>query len=298
MFDWNDLRFLLATARHGSTLRAAAALGVNQTTVARRIKALETALGVELFQRRQSGYVVTEEGRAVLDLAAAAEDAANRLEERLKARRRSLSGKVRITGTEYTARAILAPAVSALRATHPGIAAEIVVSDLRLDLAAGEADIAIRTGGAADEQPGIVRRRLPDSVWAIYLARTLYEQIGEPESEDAIKNYPVIAGEGRIAAASALRWLESRADPARIALRSNSLPGMLAAAEAGLGLAALPAIAASGNANLLRCGSLPRFPSPLWLCWHESRRNDPMIRTVCDVLTAVAAERRHAISGT
>lgn len=295
MFDWNDLRFLLATERHGSTLKASVALGVNQTTVARRIKALETALGAELFQRRQSGYAVTEEGRAVLDLARAAEAAATALEDRLQARRRSVTGKVRITGTEFMARVILAEAVSMLRASHPGIAAEIVVSDRRLDLA-GEADIALRAGGV-DERPDVVRRRLTDTVWAIYMARSLAEERGLPESEEDVRRFPLVSGSDTIAAAPPIVFLESKAGPGQVVFRSNSLPGLLAATEAGLGLGALPALAASGNQALVRCTALPAFQSPLWVCWHESRRNDPLIRVVADTLAAVVMSKKPLLSG-
>lgn len=296
MFDWNDLRYLLATARHGSTLKAAGALGVNQTTVARRIKALEDALGIELFIRRQSGYSVTDEGRAVLDLAQAAEDAAARLEEKVQARKRALSGKVRITATELTARVLLAPAISELRQSYPDIAPEIIVTDSRLDLGRGEADIALRAGGM-DERDDIVRRRLPDSVWAIYIGRSLAETIGIPEDAAAISRFPVIVGEGVLAAAGPVAFLERQAGPGRIALRSNSLAGLLAAAEAGLGLAALPAVAAHASPHLLRCPALGSFPSPFWLCWHESRRNDPLIRTVADFLAAEIAGKKALITG-
>lgn len=297
MFDWNDLRYLLATARHGSTLKASVALGVNQTTVARRIRVLEEALGTELFHRRQSGYSITEEGRAVLDLAGAAEEAAVKLEEKMRARRRALSGKVRITGTEYSARLLLAPAIAALRTTYPEIAIEIIVADQRLDLDRGEADIALRAGGAG-EQPDIVRRRLPDSVWAIYIARALADRLGLPENEAAIARFPIISGEGIIAAVEPVSFLEKHAHPERIALRSNSLPGLLAAAEAGLGLAALPAVAAQASPSLVRCEALGRFPSSLWLCWHESRRNDPLIRTVSDILASEISAKKQLITGT
>lgn len=297
MFDWNDLRYFLATARHESTLKASAALGVNQTTVARRIKALEGALGVALFHRQQSGYRITEEGRAVLDLATAAEKAADALEQKIRARRRAVSGTVRITGTEYMARALLAPAVSLLRARHPGVNAEIVVSDSRLDLAAGEADIALRAGGL-NEQPDIVRRRMPDTLWAIYASRAFLHDFGMPESEADIARYPVIVGEGIVAAAPPLAYLEARAAPDRIAFRSNSLPGLLAAAESGLGLAALPAVAAVTASNLVRCEALPSFPAPLWICWHENRRNDPLIRLVSGVLAEVIATKLELLTGT
>jgi len=296
MFDWNDLRFFLATARHESTLKASGELGVNQTTVARRIKAMELALGVTLFHRHQSGYRLSEEGRAVLDLAADAEKAADALEQTIRTRRRSLSGTVRITGTEYAARILLAPAVSLIKSRHPEVNAEIVVTDRRLDLAAGEADIAVRAGGA-NELPDIVRLRMPDTVWAIYGSRPLLHELGVPAGEEDIARYPIIAGEGSLAAVSPLAYLESKADPKRIACRSNSLPSLLAATEAGLGLAALPAVAVATARDLVRCGSLPSFPAPLWICWHESRRDDPIVRLARNVLAEVIRAKQDILNG-
>jgi len=269
---------------------------VNQTTVARRIRALELALGVTLFHRHQSGYRLSEEGRAALDLAVATEKAANALEQKVRSRQRHLSGTVRITGTEYAARVLLAPAVSLIKARHPEVNAEIVVSDRRLDLAAGEADIAVRAGGA-DELPDIVRRRMPDTVWAIYGSRAFLHDFGMPQGEEDIVRYPVIVGESILAAAPPLAYLEGKADPNRIAFRSNSLPSLLAATEAGLGLAALPAVAVATTPDLIRCGSLPSFPAPLWICWHESRRDDPLIRLTSNVLADVIKAKENILRG-
>ena len=88
MFDWNDLKSFLAVAESGSTLSAAQALRVSQTTVARRIAALEEATGLELFERRQAGYALTPVGEAMLTSAMAVREAADRFEDAAGARSR------------------------------------------------------------------------------------------------------------------------------------------------------------------------------------------------------------------
>ncbi len=283
MFDWNSLRAFVFTARHGSTLKAARALGINQTTVMRRIADLEQELGLPLFHRNQQGYRLSVDGQALLPLAEAMEQKAEALLDKAEERRRQLSGTLRITATELAVAKLVAPAVTALRDHHPHISVEIVATDKRLDLASGEADIAIRAGGA-DEQDGVVRRRVMDSVWGIYASRSLIEKQSEPLTETDVAAFPIIAGDGSMAATPPNLWLLSRASEARISYRSNSVSGLLAATRAGMGLCALPALAASSEPDLVLCASLPGFASPVWLCYHESRKDDPLLRTAASFL--------------
>ncbi len=290
MLDWNSLRAFILTARHGSTLRAARALGVNQTTVMRRIADLEQSLRLKLFHRHQQGYRLSADGEALLPLAEAMEQKAAALLDKAEERRRQLSGTLRITATELAVARLVAPAVAALRDPHPHVSVEIVATDKRLDLASGEADIAIRAGGA-DELDGVIRRRIMDSVWGIYASGPLIEKQGEPLSEADVATFPIIAGDGSMASTPPNVWLLSRAGEAHISYRSNSVSGLLAAARAGLGLCALPALAASPESNLVLCAALPSFTSPLWLCYHESRKGDPLLRTVASFLAEWIGER-------
>ena len=97
MLDWNDLRYFLAVARDGSTLAAARVLRVSQTTVARRIAALEEALGIHLFEKRQAGYALTPVGQELLAHAEQVETALSGFSEAAAAQSRSVSGIVKIT---------------------------------------------------------------------------------------------------------------------------------------------------------------------------------------------------------
>src|SRR5687767_9090962 len=144
MFDWNDLKPFLAVARSGTTLAAARRLRVSQPTVVRRIAALEQATGTTLFDRRRTGYALTETGRDMLPLAEAAEAAMERIEESLASRSRRLAGSIRVTAAEPLANLFLAPAVVAFRRTHPDVEVQLLLCDEFLDLARGEADVALR----------------------------------------------------------------------------------------------------------------------------------------------------------
>ena len=161
MFDWNDLKYFLAVAESGSTLAAAQALRVSQTTVARRIAALEAATGVTLFERRQAGYALTPVGEAMLASAAGVRDAALRFEEGAGARSRDAGGMVSITAMEIFAVTLLPPILRDLRAAHPGIHIHLDTSDEPRDLGAGQADIAIRRS----KQPARTASNAPLHRW-------------------------------------------------------------------------------------------------------------------------------------
>src|SRR5215471_1809041 len=143
--DWNDLRYFLAVAREGSTLAAGRTLRVSQTTVARRIAALEEALGIPLFDKRQAGYALTPAGEELLPLAARVELEALQFADAAGARTRQLTGTVRLTTEEVYLIALLAPLLRELHDRHPEILIEVDTSQSVRDLGGGEADVALRS---------------------------------------------------------------------------------------------------------------------------------------------------------
>ena len=126
--DWNDLRYFLAVAREGSTLAAGRSLRVSQTTVARRISALENALAVRLFEKRQAGYALTAEGEGLLARAEAVETAATRFADAAAAEGREVRGTVRLSTEEIFSVALLAPMLRELRELHPEITIDLEAS--------------------------------------------------------------------------------------------------------------------------------------------------------------------------
>ena len=141
MLDWNDLRYFLAVARDGSTLAAARALRVSQTTVARRIAALEDALGIRLVEKRQAGYSLTPDGENLLDRAQQVEAALNGFSEAAAAQSRDVSGTVKITTEEVYSITILAPLLRELHDAYPDIVIDLDTSQSVRDLGAGEVEV-------------------------------------------------------------------------------------------------------------------------------------------------------------
>src|SRR5690606_39101588 len=164
MFNWNDLKYCLAVARSGSTLAAARALKVNQSTVQRRLVDLEDRLKLRLVERLPSGYRLTPSGREVLASAEAVAGAIERFER--SCAEAAHAGTLRLTCPESIAdRLTRSGLLDRFQARYPGLRIEFVLADRYIDLAKGEADVAFRSG---DTDGVLVGRKIADSLWAVY----------------------------------------------------------------------------------------------------------------------------------
>ncbi|KTE73067.1 LysR family transcriptional regulator [Sphingopyxis sp. A083] len=283
MFDWNDLKYFLAVAESGSTLAAAQALRVSQTTVARRIAALEAATGVTLFERRQAGYALTPTGEAMLASALAVRDSADRFGEAVGAQSRDAGGTVSLTTMEIIAITVLPPILRDLRAAHPGIHIDLDTADEPRDLASGAADIAIRSS----KQPtgaGLVGRRVADNPWTVYCSRDYAGRHGIPHSREELATHPFIGGGGHIWEPYRA-WLKQYRLEDSVVMRYDTASGLLAGVRSGMGLTILPAFLADREPDLVRCiPAREDDTTGLWLLTHERLRHVPRIRVVLDFL--------------
>jgi DNA-binding transcriptional LysR family regulator len=295
-YDWNDLRHFLAVARTGSTLAAARLLKVNQTTTARRIEALETALGVQLFERRQRGYRLTEAGTEILAGAERVEGEAETLARLLEQRSRRLAGVVRVTTNEAFANMVLTPCLSDFAALYPHVRVEVTVSDRRLDVLRGEADVALRAGARPDEI-GLVGKRLADIRWSVYCSRDYAARRGAPDRPEALSEHLVIGGADALANIPGMRWLERWAAGAEMLNRSNSLSNVMAAMKAGLGVSALPCMMGDRDPDLVRCmPPVTELDADLWLVVREPMKDLPHVRAFTQFVSARIAAVRHVLA--
>lgn len=290
-FNWNDVRFVLAAARDGSALTASRALKVSQPTVARRIAALEAALGLRLFERSQTGLRLTEQGQALLPRFEAVEEAARTLEAAASAEERQVSGTLRVTTNEIIANYGLAPALREFGLLYPQIRVEVIVTDRLLDLAGGEADVAIR-GGNRPAEPGVVARRLGSSAIGIFGSEDYYARHGRPQSLAELDNHVFVACDGPYAMAE--RLIHRHAPAARFEYRSSSPLNMIINARHGLGLVILPKAYFRQDPDLSQCLEYPDLVAEDWLATHESLRHAPRVRAFLDFTAAFEAARRRA----
>jgi len=283
MLDWNDLRFFLAVAEHGSTLAAGRALRVSQTTVARRIAALEAAIGFPLFDRRQAGYAVTPAGGQLLDRARQVALAANGFAEAAAAESRDVRGTVRITTQEIFV-TLLAPMLRELHERHPEILIELDDAQDFRDLGEGEADIALRSA-YGDLGPGVVGRRLGDDDWTLYCSRDYAAAHGVPTTRAELREHAFIGGGGPKLWRAYSAWLRDLGLDDRVIMHHASAIGMLSAIRSGLGIAVLPCIVADAEPDLIQCvPAKDGHGRSMWLVTHERCRQSPRVRAVIDFL--------------
>ena len=282
--DWNDLRFFLAVAREGSTLAAGRKLRTSQTTVARRIAALEEALGFPLFEKRQAGYALTPEGEALLTQAREVEGAVARFDNAAESQSRDISGTVRITSEEIYAFALISPLLRELHEKYPQIVIELDTASTLRDLGAGEADIALRSS-SQDQPVGMVGRRLCVDDWTLYCSRDYAARHGRPESATDLKNHAIVGGGGDKLWQHYQAWLQSLELEDRVAMHHATSWGLLTAIRSGFGVSVLPCVVGDADPDLIRC--LPprgEHGRVLWLLTHERVRHTPRVRTVIDFL--------------
>lgn len=297
MIDWSDLRFVLAVARAGSALRAAQALGVNQTTVTRRIDQLEQAIGATLFERKQSGYHLTPLGERVAAVAARIGDEVNALASMIDAERRVLSGRVRLTTSEALASRVVAPLLSDFGRDHPGITIELAVDDRRLDIARGDADVALRTG-SRPEGTGIVARRLPNVAWSVYCGRAYADEHDVPATAEDLDGHPIVGIDGALADRPPSLFLTQAAPHSKISARSNSLANLVSALKAGLGVAMLPCLIGDADPDLVRClPPVAGVESEMWLIVRGEVKSAPHIRAFADFIAERIQAMRPHLSG-
>jgi DNA-binding transcriptional LysR family regulator len=283
MDDWDNLRHFLAVAETGSTLAAGRKLRVSQTTSARRVAALESSLGVRLFDRRQAGYLLTSDGNALLGSAREAAEAIEAFSLAAEARSRASRRSVRLTASEIFAVTMLAPMLRDFHEAHPTVRIDLDTSDKVRDLAAGAADVAIRIA-SSPSGTGIVGRRIADDEWAVYCSRAYAEAHGIPRTIAEMRDHPIIGGGEEGVWRSYGQYLRQYGLVDSMVMQHNTSLGLLAAVRSGLGLSALPRLVADREPDLICCLSTPPSTRGMWLLIHERSRNEPQIRTVVDFL--------------
>lgn len=282
MFDWNDLRHFLAIARNGSIGAAAKALKVNQSTVQRRLRALEVALNCVLAERLSSGYRLTRHGQELLAYAEHVEASVNALQRRSAALDNRVTGHVKLTSfVTVGQRLIRSGFLDRFHSDHPGITVELMLDQRPLDLANGEADIAIRGGNRIGN--ALVGRKIAEVPWAIYASRDFVERHGRPSTPADIGDFSVIEFVDEIEALPAARWMSSHAPRARVAARCSNVPSVHVAVTSGAGIAPLPAVYAAQDKDLVCVlGPLSELNYPLFLLAHRDLRGTPRVSAVFD----------------
>jgi DNA-binding transcriptional LysR family regulator len=198
--------------------------------------------------------------------------------------KRGLTGTVRLTTNELLANQILGPALRQLRAEYPGLRLEVITDDRHLDLARGEADVALRAGLAPTE-PELVGRRIARDSWSMYCSSDYAAAHGIPRSTNELGSHAVIGIElGRYSSPLA-DWLNNAVPQSAILLRRSSVRGLFADIKNGLGVSLMSDILAFGQEDLVYCFTPDVSDArEFWLLTHERLRGVPRVRAVLDFL--------------
>lgn len=263
MFDWDDLKYFLSVAHHGSTLAASRALGVDQSTVQRRVAELERRVGLVLIKRERNGYRLTEVGESLLTQAERIQQAFEAFEREVLTARDAVVGVIRVTCPEPLAlRLARSSLIDRFHALHPALKVEFLMSDRYLDLTKGEADIALRSGDT--DHGELIGRKIGDSLWAVYASRQYVEEHGSPEGVEDLAKHALIGFDESMAQHRAAVWLRAVAPHGRIVVRNNSVLGVVNSAKAAMGLAALPTAIGDSEGDLLRVLGPIKELSRIW----------------------------------
>jgi len=293
--DWDDVRIFLAVVRAGSYSRAAQHLGTRQSTVSRRIQALEHRLGTKLFDHRGHGMRPTPAADAIVPHVERMEAEALALERGLVDADAAPRGMVRVTATEGLISCWLVPNVPAFNAAYPSIMLDTLATSRYLDLGAREADVALRFGEPRD--PRLIGRNLGTVRYRFYASAGYAAAHGLPESLDALYDHAVVDLHHFHSGDELGIWRSFIESHPRVVVRLTALSSYLQGLRQGLGIGLLPPYIAHTCSDLVDVGLDFGYRLNLKLLTHEETRHSARIRAVCDFIRERAHTDRDFLFG-
>ena len=287
-FDWNDIPLLLKLADTGSMSQVGRLLGLDASTVSRRVAAAEKALNVRLFIREPTGYQPTDAGKVFL---AHAECIFDRVETMLldtRAEAEGISGTVNITSIDVLFTHWLVRHLPTLLAAHPALQVNLIGDNRDLSFTRREADLAIRLS-RPNEDAALRMRKVGEMAFAVYGA-TAFAGI----AREQWPNVPWLAYPTELSHMPEMQWLFTLGP--RQLVRMSSVSMMVEGCQAGAGLALLPCIVAD-RVSLQRIDPQPVLRRELWLLSHRDAGQVTRFRAVADWLTKVFEEEAAALRG-
>jgi DNA-binding transcriptional LysR family regulator len=288
--DWDDLRFFLAVARKGSIRAGAESLRVNHSTVSRRINAYEKKLGVRLFERLPTGYVLTAAGEDMVASVERIEEEVASLDRQVFGQDMQLNGNLRVTMPLPFCLRLLMPDVAKFSETYPGIELELAISYEEFNLTKREADIAIRVTNNPPEH--LVGRKLIQYTTAVY-ASTAYLAKHDPVNNPATMNW--IGWDAMFDH----QWMKnSNYSDLAAHHQINETLAQLEAAKAGMGITQLPCFMGDKESELQRLP--PGIPAPSWSVWiltHKDLRYTARVRAFIDFMVIAFDAHRDLLEG-
>jgi DNA-binding transcriptional LysR family regulator len=290
MLNWDDLRIFLAIRRHRTLAGAAKELRVTQSTVGRRLTAMQEGLGVRLMHRTTDGYQLTVAGESILMKAERVEAAALELERAAAAHDLHQDCTVRVATSPMLASHLLAPGFASLVGRKPAILVEISASAPIGNAARHQADISVQL--TRFEHHDLVMRSLGAMQFGLYASVDYLERFGRPNFQHGCAGHQIIAMADAVEWSQHTKWRATCLAQASVVIRSDSFDMQQAAALHGSGLAVLPRFRGDAEPTLCRLHTLiPVPPSEIWLAVHRENRQHPPVRIVVDTIASTVRSR-------
>ena len=277
--EWSDVRIFLAVARAGTLGAAARMLHLSHPTIGRRLRALEEATGQVLFQRTAEGFILTEEGSAVLAHAERMEEHALAMERRLAGDQQRLEGTLRISSADWFGAYVLPPVIADYTRLYPRVEIELLTGTRLFNLAQREADVAFRIVpfDAAD----ILQRKLILMRYGVYVAADSVDPVDRDGS-----GHRLIAMDTSTGSFPDIDWLGERFPNADVVLRSNNRNVQAHLCRKGVGIAVLPRPVGDQIAGLRRLDLDDPPPSrEIWMGYHRDLKQLHRLRAFLDLAT-------------
>jgi DNA-binding transcriptional LysR family regulator len=293
--EWSDFKVILALSRGGSVAAAGRILGVDSSTVSRRLAAAEEAFGAVLVLRGGREFLFTHEGQTALRVAEVMETSILSATASIKASKLSIEGKVKIT-TVGTFFHFLNPLCAILHKQHPNLHVEIDDTDKMVNLAAGEADIGLRF--AMPTEPDLIARKAFDLGWCVYASKDYAAQYGLPKTESELRDHRLILFTESRHHLKGFAWMEQfKTDEERFA-RVNTTSVALRSVLSGIGIAAMPCYEEDQHTNIVRVFPEPFHFQTAYIVYHESMRDTARIRIVADAMMDYLQNQKKILQGT
>ena len=276
--EWSDVRVFLAIARTGTLGAAARSIGQSQPTMGRRLRALEQSVGQVLFQRTSGGFVLTDEGSAVLFHAERIEEEALAFQRRLAGQDDHLEGMVRITSSDWFGAHMLTPVLAEFAQRHPGVEVELLTSAIHYSLSRREADMAFRI--RPFEEPDVVSRRLLHIEYGVYMRADLPRPVAGDGAGTAL-----VTMDAAFSGMPDAVWLRKLLPNARVVSRSNNRDVQGRLCELGVGVAVLPRPLGDAlpGVDLVDLGEAPPGRDT-WVGYHRDLKRLARLRALLDLV--------------
>ncbi|WP_424839060.1 LysR family transcriptional regulator [Serratia inhibens] len=286
--DWNDLRFFLSVARTHSLTKTASELKVSQSTVSRRIEAIEASLRTHLFVRHQTGYFLTDAGQNVVKYAEEVEEKVMLLESNISGLDLRSAGTVRLAAPETLASHLIIPALPRFYSRYPDIALQIITGVNTISISRHDADLALRL--VRPKQHTLKIRKVGRMASAVYGSKTYLRQHPAADTHP-LDGRSFITWDSSYSHLPSSTWLNETYPNSPSTLVTTSVVSQIAAVKANLGLAVLPSYIASQNSEMVEVIPTENvFAEDLWLVSHADMTASTRVRAVTDFLVEIITE--------